>query len=99
MNTILIEKIRKEIENLAPRTGVEHIGTVMKAGDGIAEVEGLARVMMAEMVTFEDEHGKTLAESLDQEPIVGFVLNLEEEFVKIVIPRNPKIGKFLNIAV
>lgn len=85
MNTILIEKIRKEIENLAPRTGVEHIGTVVKAGDGIAEVEGLATVMMAEMVTFEDEHGKPLAESLDQEPIVGFVLNLEEEFVKIVI--------------
>src|SRR3989344_7761093 len=85
MNTILIEKIRKEIENLAPRTGVEHIGTVVKAGDGIAEVEGLANVMMAEMVTFEDEHGKPLAESLDQEPVVDFVLNREEEFVKIVI--------------
>ena len=85
MNIILIEKIRKEIEALSPTTTVERIGTVVKAGDGIAEIEGLSGAMMAEMVTFEEVGGKALKDTLDQEPIVGFVLNLEEDFVKTVI--------------
>lgn len=85
MNTTLIEKIRKEIEALEPTTNVERIGTVVKAGDGIAEIEGLQGAMMAEMVTFEEKGGKALKDTLDLEPIVGFVLNLEEDFVKTVI--------------
>ncbi len=85
MSTILIEKIRKEIEGMEPATNVEHIGTVVKAGDGIAEIEGLHGAMMSEMVIFDDESGKALKDTLDQEPIVGFVLNLEEDFVKTVI--------------
>jgi len=85
MNTILIEKIRKEIEALEPATSVERIGTVVKAGDGIAEIDGLQNAMMAEMVVFEDAGKKHLKDTLDAEPIVGFVLNLEEDFVKAVI--------------
>jgi F-type H+-transporting ATPase subunit alpha len=85
MNTILIEKIKKEIEALEPKTSVERIGTVIKAGDGIAEIEGLEDAMMAEMVVFETTKGKALKDALDLEPIVGFVLNLEEDFVKTVI--------------
>ncbi len=85
MNSIIIEKIRKEIEGMGSATKVEHVGTVVKAGDGIAEIEGLHAAMMAEMVIFEDENGKALKDTLDLEPIVGFVLNLEEDFVKTVI--------------
>ncbi len=85
MNTILIEKIRKEIEALEPKTSVERVGTVVKAGDGIAEIDGLQGAMMAEMVVFEAVGGKALKDTLDEEPIVGFVLNLEEDFVKAVI--------------
>ena len=85
MNTILIEKIRKEIEALEPKTSVERVGTVVKAGDGIAEIDGLHGAMMAEMVVFERAGGKHLKDTLDEEPIVGFVLNLEEDFVKAVI--------------
>jgi len=85
MNTILIEKIRKEIEALEPKTSVERVGTVVKAGDGIAEIDGLQGAMMAEMVIFEAAGGKHLKDTLDAEPIVGFVLNLEEDFVKAVI--------------
>ena len=85
MNTILIEKIRKEIEGLEIQTTVERVGTVVKAGDGIAEIEGLRDAMMAEMVVFESAGGKDVAHTLDEEPIVGFVLNLEEDFVKAVI--------------
>ena len=85
MNKILIEKITKEIEALTPATTVERIGTVIKTGDGIAEIEGLANAMMAEMVVFEASDKKPLKDMLDEEPIVGFVLNLEEDFVKAVI--------------
>lgn len=85
MNTILIEKIRKEIEALEPQTSVERVGTVVRAGDGIAEIDGLQNAMMAEMVVFEALGGKPLKDALDEEPIVGFVLNLEEDFVKAVI--------------
>lgn len=85
MSTILIEKIKKEIEALEPRTSVERVGTVVKAGDGIAEIDGLQEVKMAEMVVFEHAGGKHLKDALDEEPIVGFVLNLEEDFVKAVI--------------
>ncbi len=85
MNSIIIEKIRKEIEGMEPTIKVERVGTVVKAGDGITEIEGLHDAMMAEMVIFEDENGKALKDTLDLEPIVGFVLNLEEDFVKTVI--------------
>ncbi|MBI5799037.1 MAG: F0F1 ATP synthase subunit alpha [Candidatus Yonathbacteria bacterium] len=85
MNTILIEKIKKEIEALELKTSVERVGTVVKAGDGIAEIDGLQNAMMAEMVVFERAGGKHLKDTLDEEPIVGFVLNLEEDFVKAVI--------------
>lgn len=85
MNTILIEKIRKEIEALQPATYVERVGTVVKTGDGIAEIEGLRYAMMSEMVIFEEVSEKALKDTINQEPIVGFVLNLEEDFVKTVI--------------
>ncbi len=109
MNTILIEKIRKEIEALEPKTSVERVGTVVKAGDGIAEIDGLQGAMMAEMVVFERAGGKHLKDTLDEEPIVGFVLNLEEDFVKAVILSGAErisegmvvkgTGKTLSIAV
>ncbi|MEK7538268.1 MAG: F0F1 ATP synthase subunit alpha [Patescibacteria group bacterium] len=85
MNTIIIEKIKREIQALEPTTKVERIGTVVKAGDGIAEIEGLRDAMMSEMVVFEVAGGKALKDALEEEPIVGFVLNLEEDFVKAVI--------------
>jgi len=85
MNTILVEKIKKEIEALEPNISVERVGTVVKAGDGIAEIDGLQGAMMAEMVIFEPAGKKALKDTLDAEPIVGFVLNLEEDFVKAVI--------------
>ena len=85
MNSIIIEKIKREIEALEPSTKVERIGTVVKTGDGIAEIEGLRDAMMSEMVVFEARGGKALKDALEEEPIVGFVLNLEEDFVKAVI--------------
>ncbi|MEK7460128.1 MAG: F0F1 ATP synthase subunit alpha [Patescibacteria group bacterium] len=85
MNTILIEKIKREIESLEPTTNIERIGTVVKVGDGVAEIEGLEEASMAEMVIFETGEGKSLKGALAEEPVVGFVLNLEEDFVKTVI--------------
>ncbi len=85
MNSILIEKIKKEIEALNTSTTVERIGTVVASGDGIAEIEGLDDARMAEMVVFEDDAKGSLEDALDHAPIVGFVLNLEENFVKAVL--------------
>lgn len=85
MNTILIEKIKKEIEALGPGVGALRIGTVVKAGDGIVEIEGLDEASIAEMLIFETAEKKELKDSLLDDSVVGFVLNLEEDFVKAVI--------------
>ncbi len=86
MDTVIIEKIKKEIQNFAPSAQNDSIGTVVRVGDGVAEVEGLANAMMMEMVRFESSDGKSLKESMqDAEALFGLVLNLEEEAVKIVV--------------
>lgn len=87
MNTILIEKIKREIEALDSKTHVERIGTVVKVGDGVVEIEGLEHAGIAEMIVFDASQNTNLKDTLAQsdEPAVGFVLNLEEDTVKAVI--------------
>lgn len=86
MSTVIIEKIKKEIENLRVTAVPEEVGVVMSVGDGLAEVDGLADAEMMEMVVFETDAGTSLAEALGKEDsLYGLVLNLEEETVKIVI--------------
>jgi hypothetical protein len=45
MDTIIIEKIKKEIQNFAPTATTEQVGRVVRVGDGVAEIEGLNDVM------------------------------------------------------
>lgn len=86
MDSVLIEKLRKEIENFEPETKAEKIGRVVRAGDGVAEIEGLSDVMMSEMVLFLGGEDKSLEDSLDDVTAVyGLVLNLEEENVRAII--------------
>jgi len=86
MNNQLIEKIKKEIEHFSPEGKVEKVGRVVKAGDGIAEIEGLSEAVMAEMLLFDDAKGSELKDSLKrQEPLYGLVLNLEEDSVKAIV--------------
>lgn len=87
MSTAIIERIKKEIENLKTTTPeATQIGTVVTVGDGIAEIQGLEKAQMMEMVVFNDEEGRSLEETLaKKDALFGLVLNLEEDAVKVVV--------------
>jgi F-type H+-transporting ATPase subunit alpha len=87
MSTTIIDRIKKEIEGLATAShDVREMGIVTTVGDGIAEINGLAKAQMMEMVVFNDTKGATLAEALGKSgALYGLVLNLEEEVVKVVV--------------
>ncbi len=68
----VVDLIKREIEALETKPVEAKVGTVLEVGDGIARVEGLGSAMYSEMVEFSDGTS-------------GVVLNLEEDFVGIVI--------------
>lgn len=86
MSTVIIDKIKKEIAALATEALPEEIGVVTAVGDGIAEIDGLPKAEMMEMVVFETEAGKSLESTLGSDSaLLGLVLNLEEDTVKVVV--------------
>ncbi|HUE80883.1 MAG TPA: F0F1 ATP synthase subunit alpha [Pyrinomonadaceae bacterium] len=64
--------IRKQIENFETGVTVMEVGTVIKVGDGIAEIHGLEKVMAGELLEFPHE-------------VRGLALNLEEDKVGAVL--------------
>src|SRR3954454_10332458 len=64
--------IRKQIENFETGVTVTETGTVIKVGDGIAEIHGLERVMAGELLEFPHD-------------VRGLALNLEEDKVGAVL--------------
>src|ERR1044071_5754396 len=64
--------IRKQIENFDTGVTVTEVGTVIKIGDGIAEIHGLEKVMAGELLEFPHE-------------VRGLALNLEEDKVGAVL--------------
>jgi F-type H+/Na+-transporting ATPase subunit alpha len=66
------EIIRSQIENFDAAMTVAEIGTVIKVGDGIAEIHGLEKVMAGELLEFPYE-------------VRGLALNLEEDKVGCVL--------------
>jgi F-type H+-transporting ATPase subunit alpha len=66
------EIIRKQIENFETGVTVTEVGTVIKIGDGIAELHGLEKVMAGELLEFPHE-------------VSGLALNLEEDKVGAVL--------------
>ncbi len=111
MSTTIIERIKKEIENLdTSKVATSEFGIVLTVGDGIAEIQGLLSAQMMEMVVFEDQEGKSLEETLKRsDALYGLVLNLEEDVVKVVVlgeatrikegMKVQKTGKLLSIPV
>lgn len=86
MENIIVERIKKEIENFSADVEVQRVGRVIKVGDGIAEIEGLTEAQMSEMVIFDDSEDKTLKEAVAKnDVVVGLLLNLEEDVVRAVI--------------
>src|ERR1051325_1122788 len=66
------EIIRKQIENFDTGVTVTEVGTVIKLGDGIAELHGLEKVMAGELLEFPHD-------------VSGLALNLEEDKVGAVL--------------
>jgi len=66
------EIIRKQIVNFEAGVTVMEVGTVIKVGDGIAEIHGLEKVMAGELLEFPHE-------------VRGLALNLEEDKVGAVL--------------
>jgi F-type H+-transporting ATPase subunit alpha len=66
------EIIRAQIENFDTSLKVDEVGTVIKVGDGIAEVYGLEKVMAGELLEF-------------PHAVRGLALNLEEDKVGVVL--------------
>ncbi|HLA94435.1 MAG TPA: F0F1 ATP synthase subunit alpha [Pyrinomonadaceae bacterium] len=66
------EIIRAQIENFDASMTVDEVGSVIKVGDGIAEIHGLEKVMAGELLEF--PHG-----------VRGLALNLEEDKVGTVL--------------
>src|SRR5881398_1783141 len=66
------EIIRQQIENFEAGVTVMEVGTVIKVGDGIAEVHGLEKVMAVELREFPHD-------------VRGLALNLEEDKVGVVL--------------
>ena len=64
--------IRKQIENFDTGVTVTEVGTVIKLGDGIAEIHGLEKVMAGELLEFPHD-------------VRGLALNLEEDKVGAVL--------------
>src|SRR6202158_1628690 len=66
------EIIRKQIGDFESGVTVMEVGTVIKVGDGIAEIHGLEKVMAGELLEFPHE-------------VRGLALNLEEDKVGAVL--------------
>ena len=69
--------IKKQIENYENKIKSDSVGTVISVGDGIATVDGLDQVVVSELVKFENG-------------TFGMALNLEEDFVGVVIMGDDK---------
>ncbi len=66
------EIIRAQIDKFDATMTVDEVGTVIKVGDGIAEIHGLEKVMAGELIEFPND-------------VRGLALNLEEDKVGAVL--------------
>ncbi len=80
-----IEQFKKEIENFTPTPRASNTGLVVRVGDGVAEIEGLEKAVMSEMVRFVTSGGKSLEKGIESADVFGVILNLEEESVRAII--------------
>jgi F-type H+-transporting ATPase subunit alpha len=75
----IVENLRKQIENFKDEVKAEKIGHVIEVFDGIAKISDLSDIKASEMVSFPNGE-------------IGVALNLEEDFVGVII-----LGDFSKI--
>lgn len=86
MTTTIVEQLRKQLETFDTGVMPEDVGTVIAVGDGVAEIEGLPRTLMAEMLEFDVSSGAPLKEAIRGDGrVFGMALNLEEHAVRAVV--------------
>jgi F-type H+-transporting ATPase subunit alpha len=68
----IIESLKRELDNLALNTVSESVGTVLEVFDGVVRVSGLSTVQASEVVVFPNG-------------VEGMVLNLETDFVGVIV--------------
>ncbi len=82
----IVEKIMKEIEHYSPKGESSNVGRVAAVGDGVVAIDGLEKAVMAEVVEFVEDGGKSLKDSMQKEgKLYGLILNLEEDGVRAVL--------------
>ncbi len=87
----IIEQLKQEIKGLKLETRIEKIGTVIKSGDGIAQISGLTEVMSNELLEFTKNQSENHNFNREQKNY-GVALNLEQDRVGAII-----LGDYTNI--
>jgi len=89
MSDIILEKIKKEIENFSLKDSkIEKNGRVVSVADSVIEISGLDDVMISEILVIKNESEKTLEEEIDEEALdqkLALVLNIESDVIKAII--------------
>jgi F-type H+-transporting ATPase subunit alpha len=75
----LVKSLQSKIEGFEPEVSSYEVGTVVSLSDGIAKVAGLPETEASEILKFESG-------------AVGLALNLEEDFIGVII-----LGEFKNV--
>jgi F-type H+-transporting ATPase subunit alpha len=113
MSDLILEKIKKEIENFSlDDVNIDKIGRIISVADGVVEFSGLSDVMISEMVLIETGSTKSLEEEIESQrssKAVALVLNIESDSVKAVVLGSEaeikegqevaKTGKILSVPV
>ncbi len=86
MESAIVEKVIREIENYTIKTNSHEIGRVTAVGDGVVAIDGLSKAVMSEVILFEEGAGDSLADSMkDHSRLYGLILNLEEDGARATI--------------
>jgi F-type H+-transporting ATPase subunit alpha len=89
MSDLILEKIKKEIENFSlEKSELEEVGRVVSVSDGVVEISGLPEAMISEMLFISADEEKTLEEEIDSEntqKTIALVLNIESDSAKAVV--------------
>ena len=87
--------IRDQINNFESQADISEVGTVLKVGDGVAQVYGLDNVQAGEMVEFTGGV-QGMALNLEEDNVVSLFLEMIEVLKKgILLKEHKRLLKYL----